>query len=204
MIVLTVANLKGGSGKTTTAAYVAHALHEQGKRVLVVDADPQGSALRWSQTAEWPLAVVALPTPRLSRQLPEITGDRFDAVVIDTPPLEHDRGIVLSAMRAASHLLIPLAPSPIEYDRLPATLAVLDELAGPPAAAVLLTRTVAHAAATEVYREVITADGWRVLRAGVRNLQRYCQAYGRPIERALATAYGDAVTELLTPQGATP
>jgi len=46
MIVLAVVNLNGGTGKTTTAAFVAHALHEQGRHVLVVDADPQGSAQR--------------------------------------------------------------------------------------------------------------------------------------------------------------
>jgi chromosome partitioning protein len=94
-VILVVANLKGGTGKTTTAAYVAHVLHEWGDRVLLVDADPQGSALRWAEVADWPVATTALPTPKLDRDLPGIVGDRFDAVVIDTPPLAHDRGIGL-------------------------------------------------------------------------------------------------------------
>ena len=49
--VIVVANLKGGSSKTTTAAHLAAALHESGLKVLCVDADPQGSCLRWSEAA---------------------------------------------------------------------------------------------------------------------------------------------------------
>src|SRR5689334_4663055 len=95
---IVVANLKGGSSKTTTAAYVAHVLHEQGSRVLIADADPQASALRWQETAEWPLPVIGVATKNLHRELPGIVGDRFDHVVIDTPPLESQTGIVMSAL----------------------------------------------------------------------------------------------------------
>jgi chromosome partitioning protein len=203
VVVLVVANLKGGTGKTTTAAYIAHVLHEWGDRVLLVDADPQGSALRWAEVADWPVATTALPTPKLDRDLPGIIGDRFDAVVIDTPPLAHDRGIVVAALRAASHVVIPMAPSPIEYDRLPATIETVEHATEQrsdgrqPATAVLFTRTVANASATGVYRSVIEEDGHRVLRVAVRHLQRYILAYGQPIERAATTAYADAMEQLL-------
>lgn len=56
-MILTVANLKGGTSKTTTAAYLAHALAELGQRVLVVDADPQGSISRWAEMGEWTIPV---------------------------------------------------------------------------------------------------------------------------------------------------
>lgn len=201
MITLAVINLKGGTGKTTTAAMIAHVLYERGQRVLLVDGDPQGSALRWSELADWPIACVALPSPKMHRQLPGIVGDRFDAIVIDTPPLDHDRGIVVSALRAASHVLVPLAPTGVEYDRLAATTAVIEDAAhlrdDRPDVAVLITRTVARAAANNVYRTVIAEDGYRVLTVTVGALQRYAQAYGQPIERAAASAYGDAITELL-------
>jgi len=203
VVILVVANLKGGTGKTTTAAYVAHVLHEWGDRVLLVDADPQGSALRWAEVADWPVATTALPTPKLDRDLPGIVGDRFDAVVIDTPPLAHDRGIVIAALRAATHVLIPMAPSPIEYDRLPATTGAIDTAAEQrpdghrPEVAILLTKTVASASSTGVYRAVIEEDGYQVLRVAVGHLQRYALAYGQPIERAAATAYADAMEQLL-------
>lgn len=197
MIVLTVANMKGGSTKTTSAAFLAHALHERGDRVLLVDADPQGSALRWSDLADWPLPVIRLDSTKLHRELPGIVADRFSAIVVDTPPLDLHAGIVRSALRASTHVLVPLAPTAIEYERLSVVRDVLDELGEPPVTAVLLTRTVPRAAATEVYREAIAEDGLPVLKATVGNLQRFAQAYGQPIERATATAYGDAATELL-------
>lgn len=197
---LTVVNLKGGSGKTTTAAYAAHALHELGARVLAVDADPQASLLKWSEAAGWPFPCVALPSAKIHRELAGIVGDRWQVVVIDTPPTEHGRAIALSAVRAATHVLVPVAPSPIEYERLRDLRTLLDDASDLDAEfrhGVLLVRTIAGAVSTEVYREVMAADGWRVLRPQVSRLERYAQSFGAPIERAAATGYGDAVTELL-------
>ncbi|WP_091074584.1 ParA family protein [Micromonospora nigra] len=99
MRVLTTVNLKGGSGKTTTAAYLAHAFADRGRRPIIVDADPQGSAVRWQELGGWPLPAVALPSTTLHRQLAGVVDrNRFDLVVIDTPPLEDRHGIVVSAL----------------------------------------------------------------------------------------------------------
>ena len=100
-MILTVANLKGGTSKTTSAAFLAHALAERGRRVLVVDADPQASITRWAEMAEWRLPVVGKATGRLHVELEEIVGDRFDAVVIDTPPTDK-RVCCVSRGRAAA------------------------------------------------------------------------------------------------------
>src|SRR5690606_9599405 len=98
MLTVTVANLKGGTAKTTTAAYLAHALGPDG--VLAVDADPPGSLLRWSELAPgWPLPVIGLPVKNLHVQLPGIGGGH-QRRVIDTPPLDEQAGIVYSALRA--------------------------------------------------------------------------------------------------------
>jgi chromosome partitioning protein len=43
-------NRKGGCGKTTTAVSLAAALGESGRRTLVIDLDPQGSASSWLST----------------------------------------------------------------------------------------------------------------------------------------------------------
>jgi chromosome partitioning protein len=132
-----------------------------------------------------------------------VVGDRFDVVVIDTPPLEDQRGIVMSALQAATDVLVPVAPTPIECERLPAVREAIEAASDlrpsgqPPRMAVLLTRTVAGAASTGVYRELLQEAGDRVLSVNVGRLERFAQAYGDPIVKASTTAYGDAVTELL-------
>jgi chromosome partitioning protein len=180
-----VVNLKGGSAKTTSAAHLAHALAERGRSVLLVDADPQGSALRWAELGGWELPVVGLAVRDLHRRLPGIVGDRYDVVVIDTPPMDEQGGIVYSAMRAADVVVVPMAPTMIELDRLPPVWAALDEV-GPlretaAAAAVLLTRTVPNASSTDVVRDQIAGGGHRVLSTIIPRREAYAQAYGAPV-----------------------
>jgi chromosome partitioning protein len=181
--VITVANLKGGSSKTTTTAFLAQALHDAGLSVLVVDADPQSSTLRWAEATGWPMATIGLPVRTLHAQLPGIVAGR-DVVVIDTPPLELQSGIVHSALRAADLVVVTTAPTPLEVERLAAVRTALDDVAAvrpdgqPPPAVVLLTRTVANAASTGVWRASLTAAGWRVLNAEVRRLEAIAQAAG--------------------------
>ncbi len=201
MITVVVANMKGGTSKTTTSGFLAHALHESGHQVLAVDADPQGTLTRWQENADWPIPVIRLDSPKLHRNLPGIIGSRYNAIVIDTPP--SDPGIVASAVRIATHVVIPMAPTPGEHERLTVTRDLIEEASalredgGPPIVAVLLTRAVAGAASTAVYRELTAEDGVHVLRTQVGRLERFSQAIGAPINRASASAYGDAMTELL-------
>ena len=93
---LALANLKPGTGKTTSAVWLAHVFAEAGKRVLLVDADPSGSALEWSDLAAmypglpphaaFPFRIVALPSRELHRRVPEI-AQPDDVVIIDAPQL---------------------------------------------------------------------------------------------------------------------
>src|SRR4051794_31217355 len=200
-----VINLKGGTGKTTSAVFLAHALHEQGRRVLLVDADPQGSALDWNESAPepFPFPVIGLPTRELHRQLPDVVKPEIDAIVLDTPPLDKGTGIVLSALRAATVVVVPVAPTPMEYTRLRQVAETVEDAAGlrpdgrPVPVAVLLTRTHPTASATAVYREQIETDGYWCLKPEVRQLQRFAQAYGDNVADANGTAYGAVVAELL-------
>ncbi len=190
---------KGGVGKTTAAAHAATALAECGATVLAVDADPQGSLFGWQQMAGLPFAAAKLPVPTLYRELPGRIGPQVSHVVIDTPGTEHGRPIVLGAIRAATHVIIPLAPSPIEYREMARMRALLDEaaqLGARPRVGVLLVKTRSRVS-RRVYREQAEDDGWWVLRRDVPMLEQFTMAFGGPIVRASASGYGDAVTELL-------
>src|SRR5690606_30478629 len=78
MKVITVTNLKGGSAKTTSTAYLAHAYAAEGKSVLIIDADPQGSALRWSEQGEWDIPTIALPVKNLHTRIRGIVSPDTD------------------------------------------------------------------------------------------------------------------------------
>lgn len=204
LMILTVSNLKGGSSKTTTAAYVAHALAERGHRVLVVDADPQASISRWAELAGWSIPVRGMATGRLHDPVVGVAVEAagHDVVVIDTPPTEKHRGIVESAIRAATHVLVPLAPTAAEFERMAAVRELIEDVShlgrhgAAPVAAALLTRTIAGASSIGVYREALVHDGWLVIRPTVARLERFAQSFGAPVLGAAATAYGDALVEL--------
>lgn len=111
MHVIAVLNQKGGSGKTTIATHLARALQLDGKDVLLVDSDPQGSARDWAAVREdQPLTVVGIDRPTIDRDLKNVA--RKDFVVIDGAPQAAD--LAVSAIKAANFVLIPVQPSP--YD----------------------------------------------------------------------------------------
>jgi chromosome partitioning protein len=112
-MIIGVLNQKGGVGKTTLSVNIAAALTRSGARVLLIDADPQGSSLDWSAARKGaPLfSVVGLPRASVHKEIGEI-GKGYDHIIIDGPPRVTD--LARSAILASDLVLIPVQPSP--YD----------------------------------------------------------------------------------------
>jgi chromosome partitioning protein len=115
-MIVALLNQKGGVGKTTLALHLAGEWARRGQRVIVIDADPQGSALDWSQQRARErlprlFGIIGLARDTLHREAPELARDA-DHIVIDGPP--RIAGLMRSALLASDLVLIPVQPSPFD------------------------------------------------------------------------------------------
>jgi len=188
-VIITVAGLKGGVGKTTTAAYIAHALYEQLHNVLALDADPQASLGTWANWGKWVIPVEEF-TPQRAPQVHALGWD----VVIDTPPF--DAYATSTALGVATHVIYPMAPTGMEFESVDRMRALLDRSAPQAHRLILLNRTVANASSTADYRAALVAEGWHVARAAVSRREQFAQSYGAIPFRASFTAFGDCLADL--------
>lgn len=190
--VVAVLNRKGGVGKTTVAANLA-AVWAEKRPVVLVDADPQGSASAWLRPGGRLTVVHAPGGPELARAIDDSPGA---LVVVDGPPYDHDLNRV--AFQRATFVLVPVTPSPLDIEaarpvleacvtakkRALVVLSLVDSRTvanrqmaratlaryGVPVATVELARRVAHVDAVAARESVTTYDPSSPAAAEVRAL----------------------------------
>lgn len=116
--IVAVTNQKGGSGKTTVAMVLAGTWGRRGRRVMVIDADAQGTATQYAASAPddrpFPASVSGLSAAgdKIHREIRKHVED-YDVIVVDCPP-SVDAVTPQSALLVADLALIPIVPSPAD------------------------------------------------------------------------------------------
>jgi chromosome partitioning protein len=160
---------KGGIGKSTVAISLACCALERGSRVLLVDADPQGTVRTWADIAAeaghaLPTVVAMGAAMHKPDQLPALSRG-YDVTLIDCPPRHGD--VQRAALMTADVAVLPCGPSAADAWALATTLEVVNEartLRDHLQACVLLTRKQGRTALGKGARQALTASGLPVLK----------------------------------------
>ena len=158
---MAVISQKGGVGKTTVATNLAAAAHLDGRRTLIIDHDPQGSAVDWQHARQTDtLAGIDLvPLESLTlRQLAELEQG-YEVVIIDTPPRLTD--VTRSAVALVDQVVIVVEPAFFSLWSLDFTLSLIDAAdsirgqlgKGPVQRHILLNKTDPRTRAAKLARE---------------------------------------------------
>lgn len=154
MKTLAVLSRKGGTGKTTLALHLSVAAVQAGLTTLLVDLDPQASAVSWSdrRESETPV-VISAQAARLPDLLQRAAENGVAFAIIDTAP--HAETAALAAARAASLAVIACRPASLDLLAIGATVDIV-KLAKVPAR-VVLNGTPARGRLTEEARSAVEA-----------------------------------------------
>ena len=193
--VITVAQQKGGAGKTTLAANLG-AAWAGAHRVTLLDIDPQGSLSRWHglRLARSGLPAIGLSTVsgwRVRGELDRLAASA-DIVVVDTPPqIDSDAA---RAIRAASLVLIPVQPSMPDLWATEGTLKLAAAERRP--VALVLNRAPAKSALRTVVEADLAARGLTLLAASLGDRRAYAQAFAQGMGVAEAQPRSVAAAEM--------
>lgn len=193
-----ILNQKGGVGKTTLSVNLAACLARTGARVLLIDADPQGSALDWAAARQGePLfSVVGLPRASIHKEITQI-GKDYDHIVIDGPPRVTD--LARSAIMASDVVVIPVQPSPYDIWAADEVVKLIDEARVYKQnlkSVFVVNRKITNTAIGRDVRDALAAYPVHVLQASVTQRVVFAEAAAQGLAIFEVDPTGPAVSEI--------
>jgi chromosome partitioning protein len=179
-VILTVAQQKGGAGKTTVLVQLATAIAAAGRKVAIVDIDPQASLTGWMRVREHEarnvpeLRFSMVGGWRLAVELDRLRRET-DAILVDTPP--HTESEAKVAIRAADLVLVPVQPSMVDLWASRATIALAAKEGR--RTALLLNRVPPRGRAIDEALQLVEREGWPLLQGRLGNRQTYVASFAR-------------------------
>jgi len=174
--IITVATMKGGSGKSTVASCLAVHWHLGGRRPTIIDADPQRSLARLAtrERALGGVPVVEDATEHAWKAARSLATN--GPVIIDTPGFRSET--TLACLAASDFVLVPVKPSPFDLDRMLDTLNVLiNGVSGwRPTFRCLLTQTTRDSVIAKHIRSELIEAGFPLLTSEMTNRVGYAEA----------------------------
>ncbi len=171
---------KGGVGKTTLATNIARTFQLRGHSVLLVDADPQGTARDWAAKSDIQTpTTVGVDRPVVHKELPKIDG--FDIAIVDAVgKLEK---MTVSVIKASDLALLPIQPSSAD---LWAVGTVIDHVEtrremteGKPNARFVISRAITGSTMTDSVQSVLDEAPFDRLECGTHQRVAYARALGQ-------------------------
>ena len=179
-MIITVAQQKGGAGKTTVLVQLATALAATGRKVAVVDIDPQGTLTAWMRLREQEATVVpglrfaAIGGWRVEAELERLKREA-EAILVDTPP--HAETEAKVAIRAADLVLVPIQPSPADLWASRATVELARKQKS--RCALLLNRVPPRGRVVEETAAAMGRDDWPALSSRLGNRTSFVTSFAR-------------------------
>lgn len=217
-MIVAFAGQKGGGGKSTLAVCTAAELAARGRSVLLVDADPQGSASTWHDVATekvrqrakesgraedeegsahaLPSVVAMTGTLHERHQLPKLARP-YDDVIIDTPGRMSE--VIRSALMVVDTVVLPCGPSHVEAWALADTIKLIKEaqiVRRKLKAVIVINRKRAGTVLGESARDDLKASGLPILKCEIGLRQAFAETLGAGLGITAYDPHGEGAAEL--------
>jgi len=181
MKILTVANRKGGAGKSTCAAHVAMEAVKEGLKVILIDLDPQKTLETWWNKREDDNPYLTdTSASELSTHIHKISSKKFDLCVIDTPGDTSTNAI--SAIKVADLVLIPSKPTAPDLTAIGRTISMVKEQSRP--FVFVITQSISRSSSSLQASSVLSEFG-PVAPSSIANRTAYANAMASGISASL-------------------